>query len=91
MTRTRPRDAEDERHDDGQARSGCASAGQEVNPLDIEDTGETGRPSPPLPIPSPGIPVPADEYDRLKEQAKTRRERQDAPAQEDRPPRSTDS
>lgn len=93
MTPTRPTDADDERDDEGRARPGCADAGRVVNPLDAdaEDAGHTRRPPlPPLPIPSPGIPVTAEEYDRLKEQAETRRDRQDAPAHEDRPPGSTD-
>ena len=90
MTPTRPTDDDAQRDDEGQARAGCADAGRDVTPLDIEDSGDTARPSRPLPIPSPGIPVTADEYDRLKEQAKTRRHRDDVPAQEDRPPGSTD-
>ena len=90
MTPTRPTDADDERDDEGRARPGCADAGREVTPLDIEDAGDTGRPARPLPTPSPGIPVTADEFERLKEQARTKRHRDDAPAQEDRPPGSTD-
>lgn len=92
MAPTRPTDADDQRDDDGRARAGCGEAGHVVNPLDTETAGDAGRPSPspPRPIPSPGIPVTADEYDRLKEQAETRRDRHDAPAHEDRPPGSTD-
>lgn len=89
MTRPRQPDADDARDDECRAQPGRGDAGPVVNPSDIEDTGEFG-PSQSLPIPSPGIPVSADEYDRLKEQAKTRRDRHEAPAQEDRPPTPTD-
>lgn len=91
VTHTRPPDSDDQRDDSGQPRSGCANAGREVNPLDMDGTGATGRPSLPVAIPSPGIPVTTDEYDRLKEQARTRRQRHDVPAHEDRPPSASDT
>jgi hypothetical protein len=84
MGATRPpqQDAGDEPH--GEPYDGCADAGLEFNPSEPPRE-DSDRPERPRPAPAPGVPVSAEEYERLKDEARRRRERDDAPAQEDVP------
>ena len=67
---------------------GCAEEGQEINPSDVpnEATPEEMRKKP-VPAPAPGVPISPQKYQRLKEEARRRRNQQDVPVQEDRPSR----
>jgi hypothetical protein len=83
MGTTRPPQRHDDDTHDG-AGHGCADQGTEFNPADVpeDDPESTGRTRP---APAPGVPVTNEEYERLKDEARRRRGRDDAPAQEDVP------
>jgi hypothetical protein len=64
-------------------KEGCVEFGQEFNPSDTPPADDEPRPHEPRPAPAPGVPVSDNDYDRLKDRARRRRDQEDAPAQED--------
>ena len=82
MSNRRQSDGADEHDDNSRPLAGDGERGREFNPNDVpEDRG--GDRSAPRPAPAPRTPVGDDEYDRLKEAARQKRQRPGGPAQED--------
>jgi hypothetical protein len=73
---------DDEHGDNMRPRAGDGERGKEFNPSDVPEDCDTER-SAPRPAPAPGSPVGGDEYDRLKEAARQKRQRPGGLAQED--------
>jgi hypothetical protein len=68
------------------ARGAGGAAGAPIRPADVPaDAGCETSLDRPKSAPAPGVPMSIAEYERLKEQAKRRPARRDAPAQEDSP------
>lgn len=78
------------KNEDVHPHGGCADAGTEFNPADAVSDDDAVQPSHPRPAPAPGVPVAPKEYERLKDQARHRRGRETAPAQEDAPEKRRD-
>lgn len=66
---------------------GQAGQGEPFDPTQLPDEPDSSGPQGGAPRPSPGpnVPIPADEYERLKEKAKHKRLPPSPHAQEDRP------
>jgi hypothetical protein len=67
---------------ENQPSSGAASPGEAFDPKAIPQERETFR-GPPRAAPAPGVPVTHEEYERLKQRAKTVRKRSSEHVQED--------
>jgi hypothetical protein len=82
MTKRRPSNDDDEHVDNSRPLAGDGERGREFNPSDVPEDCDGNR-SAPRPAPAPRTPVGSDEYDRLKEAARQKRQRPGGPAQED--------
>jgi hypothetical protein len=70
------------RHEGHPPASGASKIGEPFRPTDLPPD-ESMPPGSRREAPSPGIPIPNDEYERLKEEAIRRKSLDDVPAQED--------
>ena len=78
-----PHRSDGDDHDDNVGpMAGDGERGKEFNPIDVPEDCEANRAAP-RPAPAPQTPAGHDEYDRLKEAARHRRQRPGGPAQED--------
>ena len=70
-----------------EAQPGQADPGEPFDPTQLPDDADSLEPQGGAPRPSPGpnVPIPADEYERLKENAKHKRLRPSPHAQKDSP------
>ncbi len=78
----RQSDGGGEHDDNSPPLAGDGERGNEFNPSDVPEDCEADR-SAPRPAPAPRSPADDDEYDRLKEAARQKRQRPGGPAQED--------
>ena len=82
MSNQRQSDGGDEHDDNIRPLSGDGDQGRDFNPSDVPEDCDGDR-SAPRPAPAPQTPAGDDEYDRLKEAARQKRQRPGGPAQED--------
>jgi len=82
MSNRRQSDGGDEHDDSCRPLAGSGERGGEFNPSDVHGDPH-GDPSLPRPAPAPRTPVGDEEYRRLKEAARHKRQRPGGPAQED--------
>ena len=82
MSNRRQSDGSDEHDDNSRPLAGGGKRGREITPSDVPEDRDAD-PSAPRPAPAPRTPVGDDEYDRLKEEARKKRQRPGGPAQQD--------
>ena len=75
-------DGGDKPDDSSRPLAGDGERGKDFNPSDEPENRDEDR-SAPRPAPAPRTPVSDDEYERLKEAARQKRQRPGGPAQED--------
>ena len=82
MSNRHQSDGGDEHDDNIRPLAGDGERGREFNPIDVPEDFDGDR-SAPRPAPAPRTPAGEDEYNRLKEAARQKRQRPGGPAQED--------
>ena len=83
MARKR-RDDPERQPEEGPQR-GVAGPGKAMHPTSVPEDGHEPDPGKPRPAPAPGVPLTAEEYERLKKEAESGPAPDRAPAQEDGP------